>query len=239
MVLNQYAIEAALNSDWKTAVDLNLQILKEDPKCIDALNRLGFAYINLGKIARAKSCFSKVLKVDHYNPIALKNLKKIKNVSGKSSSGCNKISPKVFLEESGLTKIVSLVHLADKSVLISLQCGQPVIFITKKNRIEIRSEDNIYLGALPDDLSFRLKKLLKLGNTYCAFIKEVEDQALLIIIRETKRGKRVKDASFITKLIPQYHSSIRSELLEELIDKEVDTSSFEAKEEGGDKEDDE
>lgn len=225
MQQNQLAIEAALKSDWKKASLLNQQILKDNPKNINALNRLGFAFLNLGSVAKAKRSFDKVLKLDPFNPIALKNINKIKEISDKPQINSSGISPKVFLEEPGLTKVVNLINIAEKCLLVTLHCGQPVLLILKKKRIEIRSDGNTYLGALPDDLSFKLKRLIRLGNQYCAFIKQVNELQLAIILREIKRSKKVKDASFVGRVVPQYHSSIRSELLEELMEEDGEVSS--------------
>lgn len=220
----QNAIDAALNSKWDNAIRANLSILKDEPKNINALNRLGFAYLNKGLLRKAKSAFNKTIKIDPFNPIALKNLKKIKSFSAKITIN-NYISPKIFIEEPGITKTASLVYLANKTILSTLCCGQSVNIIPKKNRVEIRSLDNTYLGSLPDDLSYRLKKLIKLGNEYCAYAKTIDETHLTIIIREIKRSKKVKDASFTVKLLPDYHTSIRSEILEELLEDKSETSS--------------
>lgn len=227
MLQASQAIAAALSSDWKRAIEVNQSILKEDPKNINALNRLGFAYLNLREIKKAKEALEKVLKLDPFNPIATKNLRKLKDIEPKLQNNCQTISPSVFLEEPGITKLVNLVNLAPKSILSSIQSGQKVVIIPKKNRIEVRTENNLYLGVFPDDLSFRLRKLIKMGNKYCAFIKAVDKSLLTIIIRETERGKKVKDASFSVKLTSNYHSSIRSELLEELLEEESEATSSE------------
>lgn len=222
MPQSDLAIQAALNLDWDTAIKINRTIIKKNPSDIDALNRLGYAYLSVGNHKKAKTTFEKVLKLDQYNIIAAKNLKKVKNNYQKLPNLCNTISPKIFLEEPGITKTINLVNLAPRAIITSLHCGQKVNIILRKNRIEIRNED-IYLGALPDDLTFRLRRLILLGNEYCAFTKAVDENQLTIIVREIKRGKRVKDASFIVKLVPDYHTSIRSEILEELLE---DDSSF-------------
>ncbi|MCL5970139.1 MAG: tetratricopeptide repeat protein [Patescibacteria group bacterium] len=224
------AIEAALTSDWNKAIEINQEILKETPNSIDALNRLGFAYINLGLPRKAKSTFEKVLKLDPFNPIASKNLKKIKECT-KYRNNHSSISTKIFLEEPGTSKTVNLLHLTHKTILSNLHCGQRVNIIIKKNRSEIRTEDNTYLGALPDDLSFRLRKLIKLGNKYEAFVKTVTENQVSIIIHEVKRSKKVKDASFIVKLLPDYHTSLRSDLLEELLEESEPEESGESNEE--------
>lgn len=219
----QQAIDAALNSKWDEAVKANLFILKEEPKNTNALNRLGFAYFNKGLLPKAKKAFDKTLKIDPFNPIALKNLKKIKSFSTISNNNVN-ISPKIFLEEPGITKTVNLVYLTNKTILSTLSCGQPLKIIPKKNRIEVRNFTNVYLGSLPDDLSYRLKKLIKLGNEYNAHTKTVDEAQLTIIIREIKRSNKVQDASFTVKLLPDYHTSIRSEILEELLEDKSDPS---------------
>lgn len=223
--LSAQAINAALNSNWEQAIKLNKDILESNPSDLDALNRLGYAYLNCANSKKAKTVLKKVLKLDPFNAIATKNLKKLNGIITKNDVKNNRsISPRVFLEEPGITKTVNLVHLASKSILSHLYCGLEVLFITKKNRVEIRLNDS-YLGALPDDLSFRLRKLTKLGNVYRAFIKAVNESQLTIIIREIKRGKRVKDASFTVKLLPEYHSSIRPDLLSELLEEDVSTKS--------------
>ncbi len=215
------AIYAALSSNWKSAIDINKTLLKENPGNLNALNRLGFAYLSSGEIKKAKTAFDKVLKIDPFNPIATKNSKKIKGKSVISGDESMTISPKVFLEEPGITKTVRLVNLASKSVLSSFHCGQSVNYVIKKNRVEIRTLDSIYIGILPDDLSFKIKRFTRLGNKYEIFIKTVEDTSVSVLIRETKRGKRVKDASFANKALPDYHSSIRSELLEGVLEETV------------------
>ena len=77
--LTQSAIKCAINQKWPEAKQLNEQILKAFPKNVDALNRLGTTYINLADSAKAKSCFSKALKIDPLNTIATKNLKILKS----------------------------------------------------------------------------------------------------------------------------------------------------------------
>lgn len=235
------AIAAALESNWKKATEINKSILKENPKNVDALNRLGFAYLSQGEARKAKNAFDKVLKIDPFNPIAIKNIKKIKSKSIKNNNGIIAISPKVFLEEPGITKAVSLINLASKSIIISLLCGQPIQFVIKKNKIEVRTQNNIYIGVLPDDLSFKIKKLINQGNVYEVYIKSVDDLQVTILIREIKRGKKVKDASFVNKTLPDYHSSIRSELLEGvLVEESVDVgASDDSTEEDSDRDEDE
>jgi len=48
------AIQAMLLGDWKNAASLNRALINENPKDIDALNRLAYAFTILGRIQDAK-----------------------------------------------------------------------------------------------------------------------------------------------------------------------------------------
>ncbi len=186
------AIDSALKRDWKKAIHINILLLKENKIDIDALNRLGYAYLMNGQFKDAKQVYQKVLKLDSYNQIALKNSKKLINLKRKdlTQSSQGSISPLFFLEEPGKTKIVPLVNTAPSQILSSLSAGQEVLLKAKNHCVEIRSDNNTYLGALPDDLSFKLNKFLAAGNTYQVIIKSIGNNVLTVLLRERTRGKR-------------------------------------------------
>jgi len=190
--LTDTAITAALQKDWHEAVKLNKLILEKSPTDIQTLNRLGFALLKLGKYTGAKQYFKKVLDIDPYNTIAQNNLKKL-SVTKKISrlpEPSEPVSPLLFLEEPGKTKIVECVHPASASVLSGLFPGQEIILKCKKHSIDVRDSAGAYIGSLPDDLSFRLIKYIRGGNTYCTHIKHVTKSCIQIFIRETERAKR-------------------------------------------------
>ena len=81
--LTHLAIDAALDCRWVEALKLNKQIIKLDPQNVDALNRQARVYMEMGKNNLAKKYYSEAVKIDPYNPIALKNLKIIKSFKGK------------------------------------------------------------------------------------------------------------------------------------------------------------
>lgn len=186
------AIEAALSQNWKEAIRLNLAILKQTKNDVEALSRLAYAYLKSGHIKEAKKIYEKVLSLDQYNKIAEKNLSKLSTLKKKNLEfdGGGMISPMMFLEEPGITKIVDCIHIAPPQTLSTLSTGQEVTLKSKNHCIEIRTTQNTYLGALTDDISFRLLRLVKAGNTYRAIVKSVEKNALKVLIRETARGRR-------------------------------------------------
>ncbi len=200
--LNNLAIEAALNCDWNKAEKLNRLIIKEDPKNIACLNRLGRTLIELGKYPQAKKIYQTVLDLDPYNTIAQKNFKKIQSfkkndLKSPISQSANHLgpvaSPSFFLEEAGITKAVTLLKVAEPQKLLRLYAGDLVNLVTKNRGITVTDSDNNYLGVLPDDISHLLLKLIKGGNRYQALIKSVKQSNLTILIREIFRSRRFKN----------------------------------------------
>lgn len=187
VVLQLQAVTAAKNSNWQKAIAFNEEMLAIDPKDIGALNRLGLAYIQIGKTAKAKKTFRQALKIDSSNPIAQKNLDKLKN----KQSTLPSFSKEHFIEEPGKTKIVELHRLASKNVLTSLAPGSECTLKIKNRYIAIES-DKKYIGTLPEDLSFRLTKLINRGNQYECFIHSISTKSCQVYayLKEVTRSKR-------------------------------------------------
>ena len=187
--LEKQAIQAAIKGAWIKAINLNRQLIKENSKNIAALNRLARAYWELGKTDQAKKIYKNTLTLDPYNSIAIKNLQRLSKKRKKPQQTKIIYTSDLFIEEPGKTKTVKLIKLASFETLSELNNGQPVKLIPKKRVINVMTEEEIYLGTIPDDLSLRLIKLLRGGNRYQAFIKAVDQQHLEIFIRETFRSK--------------------------------------------------
>lgn len=215
--LTQLAIDAALDSRWKEALKINKKIIKLDPQNIDALNRQAKAYLELGKGNLAKKYYSEVLKFDPYNPIALKNLKIIKSSKSQrgeiTTNGQSKLSPSLFLQEPGKTKMVHLLKVAEPQKLSQAFCGMKVEMAVKNRKITIVDQNRNYLGVLPDDISHHLLRLLKGGNKYDLFIKAIRVNGLSVLIKETFRSKRFKNQpSFLENSDSTLTTSILSSL---------------------------
>lgn len=224
------AIQAALAHDWNEAVRQNLVLLKNDKNNVNLLNRLGFAYLQNGQLSQAKKIFLKATKIDTYNQIAAKNLKKLGHIRQKdfvNPRPNGAVTPISFLEEPGKTKIVECVNTAPFAILSTVCPGEEAVLNAKNHVVEVRSSKNVYLGAIPDDLSFRLIKFMAVGNTYQALIQSVAKNVLIIFIRERSRGKKfLNQPSFssTTLSIPFFHT----EKQEETDDTERDTKSQDA-----------
>lgn len=195
--LSQIAINAALLHDWETAISVNQEILEYRQNDICALNRLAFAYLQTGSIDKAKKLYKRIINIDKYNIIAHKNLEKISSLSKNykvASAKATKplITPYLFLEEPGRTKSIALINVAPSSILSRLTIGETVYLTPRRFSIEVRDGSNTYLGALPDDIAFRLIRFLKSGNSYSVHIKNITKNSINVFIRETKRGKRFR-----------------------------------------------
>lgn len=197
--LTDRAIKSALAQNWREAIKINYAILEADGENVETLNRLAYAQLKSGNIPSAKSTYKKVLKIDKYNPIALKNLKWLAYVTKKDFHQNSTVTPTptIFLEEPGKTKIVTLIHPAPARILCNLMTAQKVTLVPKTHSIEIRDSQGEYIGVLPDDLAHRLRHFIAGGNTYDVYIKNIEKDTVSVFIRELKRGKKfVKLPSF-------------------------------------------
>lgn len=197
-LLKTQAITLALTGDWSGAVELNKSLLKEDPKDIEALNRMALAYTVLGRIKEAKRSYQKVLNIDPLNPIALRNIKKLRGDNLKDTPQEPFFVKNIFLEETGKTKVVELINPAQSEIVTKLHMGESLTLSIKRLKIFVLGGGNKYLGVLPDDIGNRLIKLIKGGNKYEAYVKSAEPNSVTIFIKEVKRSGRFKDQpSFI------------------------------------------
>lgn len=198
--LAQKAINLALEAKWDEAKKINLEILKQNPNDIDALNRLVHALCELGDIPNAKKFCQKVLKLDPNNTIATKSFEKLNLLKDGETGSKTRISPEDFLENPGKTKLVTLLYPGDAKVLAKLNAGEEVFLFVTAHRISVINSEGKYIGRLPDDLSARLRSLIKSGNKYRVLIKSIFERDVKIFIREVERSEDVKDiTSFPTE----------------------------------------
>jgi hypothetical protein len=192
----------------------------EDKYNIETLNRLGRAYLENGDIDKASETFKKVVNLDKYNPIARKNLQRIKTKSKtKKTQQILAVKSPIntnFLEEAGRTKSTQLVRLADAEVIANLTIGESLNLEPHKRAICVRNMTGVHIGALPDDLALRIGKLIRSNYQYEAFVKSVIGHNVQIFIREVRRGSSFRNApSFPSANTSNYHADIRHANLEE------------------------
>jgi len=190
------AIQTALHGDWYNATQINKALINDNPRDIEALNRLAFAFTITGKIRQAKSAYKKVLQIDPLNPIALKNIKRITGMSFQTNKKNTTISIPVnhaFIEETGKTKIVELINLAQLKVIATLTVGQRLDVYIKRSKIFLKNQSKQYIGVLPDDIGKRLIKFVRGGNKYGAYVKSASSHSVVVFIKEQLRKERFRD----------------------------------------------
>ncbi len=214
------AVAAALSANWQKAVEINSKLLEQCPEDVDCLNRIGKAYFELGDNKKAAASFHRVLKINKYDQIALKNLARLGNTSSTKKMAINnhQTSPLTtssyvvsFLEEPGKTKVISLVNIAPVKTLLSLRNADSVNLTPKRHMVMVTGPDNSYLGALPDDIGHRLLVLIKGGNRYIGFIKSVSKNSLGIFVKEEFRAKRFHNTPSFPASGADYLSFIRDD----------------------------
>lgn len=189
MNLASLAIKQALCGDLEAAAKTNQEILKEDKENIEALNRLATAFLHLGKKNKAQTIYRRVLRLDRFNPIAKRNLEKIKNFSLKKKGNSPANPDFNFLEEPGKTQLITLVCPGEKKTLAQLAVSEVLKFVTRGRGICLYSQNKEYIGRLPDDLSRRLIWLLNRGNHYQACIRGVDINRVTVFLKEVKQVK--------------------------------------------------
>lgn len=206
--LAEKAMQAAYQGDWQSAIETNQAILKIEKQNLAALNRLAKAYLENENPNKAKETYQQVLKIDQYNSIAEKNLKKLTNYIADPKRKPTVPNPIAnLIEEPGTSKTVSLVNLCEPKLLANLDAGDEVSLQPRKRQICVFTVDTEkHIGKIPEDLSQRLISLIKGGNEYQAWIKSADDNQVKIFIKEIHRSPKFSS-------IPSFPSDQQSNYL--------------------------
>jgi len=187
----QQAIDLAMRGHWKKAIQVNRSILNLFPTDVEAQNRLGKAYLELGQYQEALAAYRATLAIKPNNAIARKNIRRLENLTAGTAPPvkrrAERIAPHLFLEEMGKTVVATLQQPAPAAILAGFAAGDPVILQADKGRMRVVSESGQTLGTLEPGLGRRLVNLQKAGNRYAATLTAVGDDAVKVIIRETWR----------------------------------------------------
>ncbi len=190
--LKQQAVLAAKQGEWQKAIDFNQAIIEKEPTDVGAFNRLGVSLLQVQQVVEAKKAFKAALSLDRFNTIAKKNLEKLNQ--NDSVNQTLTFSKQQFIEEPGKTKVIELHRLAGKQVLDMVSVGSKCQFVCKKRYISVEAA-GVYVGALPEDISFRLSKLIQNGNEYECYIRSATTSTCSVYVREIIRSEANQDTS--------------------------------------------
>jgi hypothetical protein len=214
---SQEAIALAMQSRWQEAITVNQSIIELFPTDIDAYNRLGRAYTELGEFAKAKDAYSRTIKLDPYNSIAKRNLQRLSllratKVSVKEER--REASPDLFIGEMGKAGVINLKDLAPKEVLAKMAAGNQVYLKVRGRQLVVENEQGEYLGLVEPPHGLRLARLVEGGNKYASAIVNINANSLRIIIRETfQHPSQVGRLSFPVKAVEGFQPHVKDTLL--------------------------
>ena len=214
---SQEAISLAMQSRWQEAVTVNQGIIELFPTDIDAYNRLGRAFMELGEFAKAKEAYSRGLELDPNNAIAQKNLQRLSLLPAskvKVKEERREVAPDLFIGEMGKAGVVNLQNPAPAKVLARMAAGNQVYLKVKGQRLIIENEQGEYLGLVEPPHGFRLARLIEGGNKYAAAIVNIDNSTVRVIIREVfQHPSQIGRPSFPVKAVEGFQPHVKDTLL--------------------------
>ncbi len=185
--LSKQAIALAMQGRWREAVAANIRIIGSFSNDVDAYNRLGRAYMELGEYSQARDAYRRAMELDPYNAIARKNLRRLSHLGEAvvgSEGDSDKVEPQHFIEEIGKAGVVNLYHLAPPETLARMVAGDRVYLKIDGHRLIVENTRGGYLGQVDPKQGHRLIELMEGGNKYSAAIISSTEDTISVIIRE-------------------------------------------------------
>ncbi len=182
------SIVLATEGKWAEAAQLNREILEACPDNVPALNRLGRALIELGRIDEALQTFQNALQIDPANDIAASHVARLNWASEQPAPAQPNpparpgVSAKVFTGDSGKSAEVTLLASAhaprlSPGALVSLLPDGPTLLAIDPS--------GACLGLVPPKVARRLASLIAGGNRYDGAISGQTNGAVRVVLRET------------------------------------------------------
>ncbi len=161
---SRQAIGLAMQGRWREAVAANKVILENFPRDVDAHNRLGRAYMELGEFRQARGAYRRSVELDPFNAIAKKNLQRLSYLGEEavtSEGESRKVEPHRFIEEIGKAGVVNLYHLAPTEIRARQVAGDEVYLKINGPGLIVEDSRGEYLGQVEPRHGQRLIKLIK------------------------------------------------------------------------------
>lgn len=228
--LSDQAIRLALENRWQEAVATNRQLLELEPNSVEALNRLGKAYSELGHYAEARAAYARALELDRTNTIARKNLARLEKVleDVAPAESREQIDPRLFIEETGKTGHADLIELGESRVLAKMSAGDRVELRVEGRRLKAYNAQGEYLGQVDPRVGLRLIDLIAGGNRYIAALTHVSAQSARLFIREEyQHPSQVGRLSFPPKREVAVRPYIKGRVLEYEFEEEEELEELE------------
>lgn len=196
------AVALAVQGRWNEALAVNRALLAEHPGSVDTLNRLGKALSELGRYAEAREAFQQALHHSPSNGIARKNLDRLDQLKDTAPAPrTERLSPQLFIEESGKSCVSMLRAPAPPEVLARVAAGDPLALQVDGATVRVVIGEDAPLGQLEPKLAARLIKLIGAGNRYRVAVATINKAGVSVILREVYQHPRLAGiVSFPTRI---------------------------------------
>lgn len=182
----EQAVKLAVSSRWSEAATLNSEFLRHFEDDTDALNRLGKALSELGRISDARKSYRRALELEPNNAIARRNLDRL--ASAEDSPGgdqsASQLDTSLFIEETGKAGAATL-QAVDSKEAERLDAGDLVELEVQGKAVNVRRKTGGYVGMLEPRVGMRLSRLIEGGNRYSAAVLSVNGTEISVVLRET------------------------------------------------------
>ena len=196
------AVALAVQGRWHEALAVNRALLAQCPGSVDTLNRLGKALSELGRYAEAREAFRQALDRSPSNGIARKNLERLDRLKDAAPAPrAERLSPQLFIEESGKSCVTTLRAQAAPEVLARVAAGDPLGLQVDGATVRVVLGEDTPLGRLEPKLAARLIKLIEAGNRYRVAVAAIDKTGVSVILREVYQHPRLAGTvSFPTRM---------------------------------------
>jgi tetratricopeptide (TPR) repeat protein len=219
------AIDLAMLGKWQEAVVINQEIIENFPRDVDAYNRLGRAYMELGQYVKSTEAYRQTVELDPYNAIANRNLRRIADMDQSETEeiDTDEVAPHQFIEEIGKSGTVILYDLGPKEKRARMVAGDKVFLKVDGNSLLVENRRGEYMGRVEPKTAQRLARLVLGGNEYTATIVRSQLDLMSVIIRETyQHPSQAGKLSFPPKGVDEAYAYAGDKLLKEDMNYEED-----------------
>lgn len=222
------AIDLAMRAKWHDAVEVNQQLIQLFPDDVDSYNRLGRAYLELGKYSASREAYRRAQEIDPYNAIAARNLRRLNDLRDADSDEVetDTFEPNHFIEEIGKAGVVALFDLAQKEDRAKIVAGDKVSLKVEGAALVVYYK-GLYLGKVDSKYAQRLIRLIIGGNQYSASIVKSAADSMTVMIRETYQDpSQAGKLSFPPKGMDEFRAYAGDRMLKVDEEEEEDDSGY-------------
>lgn len=213
--ISDQAVKLAVNSRWSEAASVNRDYLKTFGDEPEALNRLGKALSETGRITDARAQYGRAIELDPTNGIARRNLDRLASMSDTSAADASpsQLDTRLFVEETGASMVAKL-QAADADRAALLDAGDVVELQAQGKAVNVLTVGGEYVGMLEPKVGLRLSKMMAAGNQYTAAMVTVAAGGLKVMLRETfKHPSMIGKVSFPKPRATEVRAYTRKNLL--------------------------